>query len=264
MKNKALAGLLCYARKEVNVEDFIDYRELEIDIVDYERKKLLRQIRDQLASQFNSYEEYFKFMAALDKEVTQTLGKSADSRPRLDSAMYFDTVCYLLENKPTPQEAFAYTAELYNKDADWMKLAKNTQLRPYIHKEVISEILDTDAETVRHTVQHIIGNELDLKGAVVSSKTPNQSVRRIHKLITVSDRIDSLEKRVGDIEKRQDVAEQLIKTMVDISCRDALRIEAEKLILEGKLTRKEISKLLGISTRTLTTYAKNLKSASKN
>lgn len=245
------------------MEDFIDYRELEIDIVDYERKKLLRQMRDQLASQFNSYEEYFKFMAALDKEVTQTLGREADSKPRLDSAMYFDTVCYLLENKPTPQEAFAYTAELYNKDADWMKLAKNTQLRPYVHKEVTSEVLDTDIKTVQHTIQHIINNELDLKGAMVSSKTPNQSVRRIHKLIRVSDRLDNLEERVGNIEKRQDVADHLIKTVVNMSCREALRLEAERLLIEGELSRKEISSITGISLRSLATYAKNLKDVSK-
>lgn len=233
----------------------IDYRELEIDPVEYEKKKKLREMRDQLVSHFSSYEEYFRFMASLDKEVTQNLSKDFDGKPRLDSAMFFDTVCYLLENKPTPQEAFAYTAELYDKDDAWMKLAKNTQLRPYIHRDVTTEIFKTDIKTITA----ITDNDLDLKTAMVSSKTPNQSVRRIHKLIKVSDRLDDLESRVGNIEKRQDVAEFLLKAVVEMSCKDALKVEAKRLILEGKLSRKEISEVTGVSIRTLANYAKEVK-----
>lgn len=238
----------------------IDYRELGVDREDYERKRRLRNLRDELVSQFNSYDEYFKFMAALDKEVTQNLNKDLDGKPRLDSAMFFDTVCYLLENKPTPKEAFAYTAELYDKDDDWMKIAKNAQLRPYIHKEVTVEVFNKDIKTITA----ITNNDLDLKTAMVSSKTPNQSVRRIHKLIKVSDRLDNLESRVGNIEKRQDVAEYLLKAVVEMSCKDALKLEAKRLILEGNLSRKEIAEVTGVSIRTLANYAKEVKEEKGN
>lgn len=238
----------------------IDYRELGIDPVEHEKQRTLKELRSQIARQFSSYDEYFRFMASLDKEVTETLNKDFDGKPRLEPAMFFDTVRYLLENKPTPQEAFAYTAELYNKDDDWMKVAKNTQLRPYIHKNVTAEILKTDIKTITA----ITDNDLDLKGAMVSSKTPNQSVRRIHKLIKVSDRLDDLENRVGNIEKRQDVAEYLLKAVVEMSCKDALKLEAKRLILEDKLTRKEISEVTGVSIRTLANYAKEVNKEREN
>ena len=236
-------------------DNYIDYRELGVDPDEYKKKRVVVELTEEIVSRFDSYEDYYKFLATLDKKVTKTLGRMDDAIPKLDSAMYFDTVCYLLENRPTPQEAFAYTAELYNKDDEWMKVAKNTKLRAYVHRDITSELLSTEIKTV----ERIVDNELDLKTAMVTSKTPNQSVRRIHKLIKVSDRLDSLEKRVGNIEKRQDVAEYLIKAVVDMSCRDALKTEAQRLIKEGKLTRKEISSITGISIRALTNYAKELK-----
>lgn len=238
----------------------IYYRELEVNQGEYERKRKLLQLRDELVNHFSSYDEYFRFMAALDKEVTQNLNKDFEGKPRLDSAMFFDTVCYLLENKPTPNEAFAYTAELYDKDEDWMKVAKNTQLKPYIHRDVTTEVFKIKSDTVTS----IIDNDLDLRTAMVSSKTPNQSVRRIHKLIKVSDRLDDLESRVGNIEKRQDVAEYLLKAVVEMSCKDALKLEAKRLIIEGNLSRKEIAEVTGVSIRTLANYAKEVKEEKGN
>ena len=227
--------------------------------MDNEVKRTQKQIIEELVETIGSYSELHKVLSILDRKATPILNKDSELKPRLDNTMFYDTICYLLENKPTPQEAFAYTALLYNKGEDWMNIAKNTQLKPYIHKEVSGSIISSKEPTVSKAVKSIVDNQLDLKGAMTTSKTPNQSVRRIHKLIKVSDRLDALEERVGNIEQRQDTAEFLLKAVVDMSCREALKIEAKKLIREGNLTRKQISDVTGLSVRVLVNYAKEVK-----
>lgn len=222
--------------------------------MDNNTKKTQQQLIEDLVGTIESYSDLHRVMSALDRKTKPILLSEIELKPRLDSGMFYDTLCYLLENKPTPQEAFAYTAELYNVDDDWMKIAKNTKLPPYIHKEVGSAVLKSGSGTV----ENIIDNELDLKGAMTTSKTPNQSVRRIHKLIKVSDRLDDLESRVGSIEKRQDTAEYLLKAVVEMSCREAIKTKAIELLRQGDMTKEEISNITGISTRTLIRYSKEM------
>lgn len=216
--------------------------------------KRQQELIEQLIETIESHSDLHRVLTTLDRKTTPKLAQDKEYKPRMDSSMLYDTICYLLENKPTPQEAFDYTAELYQKDKEWMKVAKNTQLRSYVHTEVAKAVIKSGSETV----ESMLDNKLDVKGAMTSSKTPNQSVRRLHKLITVSDRLDSLEDRVDLIEQRQDTSEYLLKAVVKMSCREAMKSKAIELIQHSNLTRKEISEITGFSVRTLANYASEI------
>ena len=213
-----------------------------------------KQLIEELIQTIETHQDLYRVMATLDKKATPKLSEDRELKPRFDSSMLYDTICYLLENKPTPQEAFDYTADLYQKDKEWMKVAKNTQLRKYVHTEVAKAVIKSGSETVSDMLE----NKLDVKSAMVTSRTPNQSVRKLHKLITVSDRLDDLEKRVDLVEQRQDTSEYLLKAVVEMSCREAMKSKAIELIQHSDLTRKQISDITGLSIRTLANYAKEI------
>lgn len=209
---------------------------------------------EQLLGGVTTYQDMYSLISKIEKKAQKILAKEVEHKPKFDSAMLYDALLFLLENKTLPKEVFDYIAELYNKDEEWMKIAKNTQLKNHTTSEVAKAVVASNSETVKTMKQH----KLDVKGAMTSSKTPNQSVRRMHKLITVSDRLDELEKRMDIVEQRQDTSEYVLRAMVETSLRDAIKQKALSLIQEGKLTRKEISEVTGLSVRTLANYAKEL------
>jgi len=183
-------------------------------------------------------------------EVTDTL------KPRFDDTMLMDALSYQLTNESIPADVYSYVQEVYNKDDDWMKVARHSPLTEKVVKKVSVELFKTDYEIVDKAKE----KGLSIKDAIRKGKTPSQQIRSVHKHITLSDRVDALEAKVAELDFRQTVSEMKVEQIGNhLSLQlDPNRVLAIKLKQAG-YTQKEISIELGVTTRTLRNWFKELK-----
>lgn len=176
-------------------------------------------------------------------------------KPRFDTTMLYDALSYQLANEAPPIQVFEYVQEVYNKDDDWMKVAKHTQISDKSIKEVTKELFKESYDIVDRAKE----NGLSIKDVVRKSKTPSQQIRGIHKHITLSDRVDALEAKVAELDIRQKISEMKVDQIENqLSLQiDPNRAIAIRLKLEG-YSQKEISEELGVTTRTLRNWFKQI------
>lgn len=189
-----------------------------------------------------------KITDSLRKQVHTT--QSDTLKPRFDSTMMFDALSYQLENKAIPVEVFQYVQDLYNKDDDWMKVAKHTKLRDAERGVVAKEVVKCNFPVV---IQ--VGDKgMSIKEAINNGKTPTQQIRTISKYITLSDRVDTLEEKVKEIDLRQVITECRLDSL-EYQISNPQKQIAIKLKLEGN-TNKDIAQTLGVNVKTVGRWLK--------
>lgn len=166
-------------------------------------------------------------------------------KPRFDNAMMFDAISFQLENKAIPVEVFQYVQDLHQKDDDWMRVAKHTKLKDSDRSDLAREVVKCNFKVIDSVKE----KGISIKDAINNGKTPTQQIRTISKYISLSDRVDMLEKQVSQINLRQTLTECRLER-IEGEILNPNKVVALKLKAEGK-TNKEIAKLLGISTKTV-------------
>lgn len=211
------------------------------------KKKVIQLVSGVIVDEYTTYKDLFGLKKEFDVSTSSKVKEhqSDTLRPRFDQAMLYDALSYQLENKSIPADVFNHIQDLYQMDSEWLRVAKHTPLNEAERKEVANEI----AKQNYPTVIDIEDKGMSVKSAIRNGKSPTQQVRTISKYISLSDRVDDLEKQVAELSVRQTITESrldCIESKVD----NPQKLIALKLKLEGK-TQKEISELLEVNIRTV-------------
>jgi DNA-directed RNA polymerase specialized sigma subunit len=212
-----------------------------------------------------TYKDAVMLKKKLDTKISEEVHKhqSDTLRPRFDTSMLYDALSYQLTNKALPPEVFQHIQELYKMSDDWLKIAKHTNIKESDRKD-ISKQLYTEKYPV---IEEVDSKGLSVKGAICNSKTPTQQIRTVSKYITLSDRVDELERKVEEMDKHMETID-LRQTITDLRLHsleqtiqtgelsnNPTKVLALKLREEGK-TQKEIADILGVTKRTIIRWCK--------
>lgn len=184
--------------------------------------------------------------------------------------MGVDGAIYMLENKATTDQTLEYVRTHHQKTTEWLSEVRNKKF--YTQSEITTIVEKEKEEYFAKLKQQNIYTRtlLSTKGT-----TPVQHLDRIQHLITVSDRLDSMEDRIAKIEDenlqmkmenlefkiRLQLVEQNISTIdecLEISKQGKL-LQCEALMNDG-LTQKQIAEIMNLHINTIKGYYKEIKS----
>jgi hypothetical protein len=216
------------------------------------KKKVIKLASNAVADEHTTYKDLFGFKKEWDVQISSIVKEHQveNLKPRFDQAMLYDALSYQLENKAIPVEVFSHLQELYNMDSEWLKVAKHTPINESERKAVAKEISKNNYPVV----EDIEEKGMSVNDAIRNGKSPTQQVRTISKYISLSDRVDDLERQVAELSVRQTLTETRLDSL-ELQVSNPQKLIALKLKLEGK-TQKEISELLHVDTRTIRRWLK--------
>jgi len=216
------------------------------------KKKVIKLASSAVADEHTTYKDLFGFKKEWDVQLSSIVKEHQveNLKPRFDQAMLYDALSYQLENKAIPVEVFSHLQELYNMDSEWLKVAKHTPINESERKAVAKEISKNNYPVV----EDIEEKGMSVNDAIRNGKSPTQQVRTISKYISLSDRVDDLERQVAELSVRQTLTETRLDSL-EFQVSNPQKLIALKLKLEGK-TQKEISELLHVDTRTIRRWLK--------
>ena len=134
---------------------------------------LVKRIIDQSISDYYNSEEY-----------SDTFKWSVD--------MGVDGMIKILEEGKTPKEAFEFIKDKYDKTDEWVDKVRTSK----IHNA--GNILQKVESKVKTKVKKLKKQGVYDKTSLAKATTPNSQFNKAHKLITLSDRMDNMEKMIQE------------------------------------------------------------------
>lgn len=190
-----------------------------------------------------------------------------------------DNLVHML-NGATLEETIAFANE--GKPEGWFDSVKNDQLPHYVRKEVTTNLKELSQQDNITLLRSMLDRDYISFREIQKYDTHNNQLKQVSKLITMSERIDSLEKEVdalksfkdnqlmfnslvvSQMEYQHDRFTELEGTVSTLLCKKDRMIEYEKRVgqisntrsqieylLSVDLSKKEISNMLKIPYRTL-------------
>ena len=185
-------------------------------------------------------------------------------------------------NGATLEETIAFANE--GKPDGWFDSVKNDELPAFVRRDVVinlkTGVASKDTDNLK-LLKHMLDNNYTSFGEIQKIDTHNNQLKRVSKLITMSDRISALEKEVDELKSFKDnqlmfnslVVSQIeyqhdrvsqLEDSVSTLCKKDRMIEYQKRVgqisntqsqieylLSVDLSKKEISQMLNIPYRTL-------------
>jgi DNA-directed RNA polymerase specialized sigma24 family protein len=216
------------------------------------KKKAIRLVSEVIVDEYTTYKDLFGLKKEFDVSTSSKVKEhqSDTLRPRFDQAMLYDALTYQLENKSIPTDVFNHIQDLYKMDAEWLRVAKHTPINEKERREVANEVVKKNYPVV---IQ-VEDKGMSVKDAIRNGRSPTQQVRTISKYISLSDRVDELEKQVAELSIRQNITESRLDC-IEGKVDNPQKMIALRLTLEGR-TQKEISELLNVNIRTIKRWLK--------
>jgi len=243
-------------------EEFIEYYKT------LPTKDKIEIFSDSLITENTTYRDAHIYLNQTQTAIKSRVNEhqSDTLKPRFDLTMMYDALSYQLENKAIPVEVFQYIQDMYNKDDVWMKVAKHTKLKETDTSKVAAIVVKEDYPIV----ESIEEKGLSVKKAITNGKTPTQQIRNVSKYISLSDRVDSLERKVSEMEHKYDIEFSKVKEQqmiqenrlesIERDLTDYMnpkKISAIRMRMEGKLN-VEIAEILDVHPKTITRWLKGV------
>lgn len=189
-----------------------------------------------------------------------------------------DNLVHML-NGATLEETIAFANE--GKPEGWFDSVKNDELPSYVRKDVTTNLRQFSQQDNTNLLRNMLEKDYISFREIQKYDTHNNQLKQVSKLITMSDRIDLLEKEVNDLKSFKDnqlrfnslVVSQIeyqhdrfveLEGTVSTICKKDRMVEYAKRVnqiyntksqieylLSVDLSKKEISDMLGIPYRTL-------------
>jgi DNA-binding transcriptional regulator YiaG len=220
-------------------------------------KEFLDIVSDVVVERIENPQQLRASIEAISNETNKKAYQQKDMplRPRFDATMLHDAISYQLENEAPPTDVYSYVQEIYQKDDDWMKKAKHTELPQSTRSAVAKEIKKQGSEAIDKVDK--LG--LSIPSVIRDNRTPSKAIREIDSYISLADRVEALETKVDHLDTRQTVTEIKLQCLVEETNTplNPNKIAALYLKKQG-MTQKQISKQLGVDTRTIRRWFKDL------
>lgn len=123
------------------------------------------------------------------KDKAKEEGK--DITKRLDSNMIVDGLVYILQHKVTPEETMEYIRLKYNQPEDWIGKVKN---RPIPKQDRTDAVKRLKMKKDLPLLHHMVGDKRITYKEISEPDTWNKQLGELNRTITLSDRVDALEK----------------------------------------------------------------------
>ncbi len=124
------------------------------------------------------------------KEIAKSEGKVLTRR--LDSNMLADGLIYILQNKTNPDETMEYIQKKYNQPEDWIGKVKNRPIPKAERTSAVKQLKTTTQDLP--LLSHMLKDSRITYREISEPETWNKQLGELNKTITLSDRIDQLEK----------------------------------------------------------------------
>ena len=164
--------------------------------------------------------------------------------------MLGDAMLHIIDNGSEVKDSISHISSKYNIPEQQIIDAKNHRL--YNQSEVLDYVEDNSTKLDK--VDNYNRNTL------AKSSTANQMLSETYEVMRIYGEIDSLRKEVSILKARQNITDKKVENIesyLRISC-DPKILQAITLKHEG-MTHKQISKELGVSSRTIIRWLKSVK-----
>lgn len=195
--------------------------------------QLEKEIRDLLDKKSLSIAEWEVLSKKVRRRVVNKVVDTTDRKPSQYASREFGIFCYewMLETGDNAQITLQNVSEMFGKSSDWLKSVKNNKY--YYVKEVV------DSFNEHPTQKQLLKMKIMDKGYLKSSKSINQLLRRLHRVMCIYSQITDLQDQVSSAKTS---AETLpIKNNKEIACQ--LRKQGVRL--------QQIANQLGVSLSTV-------------
>jgi uncharacterized coiled-coil protein SlyX len=222
------------------------------------------KIEDLAIQQVNAGFSYTDINAVHKRSVTEKKKNDNHGKTKQESdttytrEMGVDGMIHMLENKTTPSVTLEYVRQKHDKTVEW--LAKTRGKRFYTQAEIVKIVEEQKRDLIAEYKNKGIYN----KTLISNASTPYQQLNHLHHILTVNDRLDSLEERqmqqellIAELSLRLTLTElnvELIDQQIGVSNSEKKRIAAE-MSAEG-IKQKDIADKLSVSTRTIIRWLK--------
>lgn len=160
---------------------------------------------------------------------------------------------YILAHGGTQDEAWQYTAELFEDSVERLHKAKKETHAKWHMRKVVQD--NKDHTTQRDMVKRGIISQLDLS----NKTTPNSQLERLVKAVNlykwikqVEDRVKEHENKIKLLEAHKEQSEREISELQKLVGAQGLsRKERVQIYKKNGLTKKEIAEILHVSTKTV-------------
>lgn len=140
-------------------------------------------------AQLEYVSKYFKMCANTARvEKAKSEGKSLTKR--LDSDMLVEGLVYILENKTTPEETMEYIRQKYNQPEDWVGKVKNRPIPKQERSKAVKQLKEKDIELLTY----MVADKRTTYKEISEPETWNKQLGELRRTITLSDRVDALER----------------------------------------------------------------------
>ncbi len=123
------------------------------------------------------------------KEKAKQEGKVLTKR--LDRNMIVDGLVHILTHKVTPEETMEYIRLKYNQPVDWVVKVKNRPIPRQERTEAVKQLKQKDNLDLLH---HMVSDKRLTYKEISEPETWNKQLGELTRTITLSDRVDALEK----------------------------------------------------------------------
>jgi hypothetical protein len=214
----------------------------------YGKDLVITLAQQTMVENIDSFREYKQIEASTQILVASNIKEQEGyvAKDKFTTEMLVTGMVDIIKNKSDVDEAFATVAKEYNKPDEFIQENKN--LRIFNQKDVVSGVKQKTKKEVKRLKGHKLFNEETL----MKSSTSNQLFDNTYKDMLILGEIDSLKRELMLLKTRQTITEhkvESIESYIQSTC-DPRIYEAISLKLEGK-TYKQISELLGVSTKTI-------------
>lgn len=155
--------------------------------------QLEKEIRDLLDKKSLSIAEWEVLSKKVRRRVVNKVVDTADRKPSEYASREFGIFCYewMLETGDNAQTTLQNISEMFGKSSSWLEVVKNNKY--YYVKEVVDNFNN------HPTQKELLRLKLLDKGYLKSSKSINQLLRRLYKVICVYKQIVSLQEEVESL-----------------------------------------------------------------
>lgn len=195
--------------------------------------QLEEEIRDLLDNKSLSIAEWEVLSKKVRRRVVNKVVDTADRKPSEYASREFGIFCYewMLETGDNAQTTLQNISEMFGKSSDWLKAVRNNKY--YYVKDVV------DSFNKHPTQKQLLKMKIMDKGYLKSSKSINQLLRRLHRVMCIHSQITDLQNQINSA--KAVVAPVPIKNNKEIACQ--LRQQGVKL--------QQIADQLGLSLSTV-------------
>ena len=189
----------------------------------------------------------------IEKQVFQNINSANpnyEKKYRIPTPMLGDAMLHIIDNGSEVKDSISHISSKYNIPEQQIIDAKNHRL--YNQSEVLDYVEDNSTKLDK--VDNYNRNTL------AKSSTANQMLSETYEVMRIYGEIDSLRKEVSILKARQNITDKKVENIesyLRISC-DPKILQAITLKHEG-MTHKQISKELGVSSRTIIRWLKSVK-----